>query len=179
MDYFPHTFEGPIERHGVGRSRVIWYNVLFLPQALASELPFDRHPRLRVEGEVADVAVAGAWMPAGDGRRYFMVSPPVLKAAGVGLGAVVEMRFRVDDQDRVDVPESLAAGLRSDLAARRVWDGLTPGKQRGVTHIVRGARTAETERKRVAEVLAALREGDVARLGPPKRRRASAVDATS
>jgi hypothetical protein len=158
--FYPHAFEAPIERHGVGRSRVLWYKVLFLPPQLQAELPFDRHPRLRVEGEVADVPVAGAWMPTGDGRAYFIVSPKVLKAAEVGLGDPVEMRFRIDEQDRVDVPEALAEALSREPTLQAVWDELSAGRRRGLTHLVHAARTPETERRRVAAVLDDLRTGD-------------------
>lgn len=156
MSYFTHAFEGEITRFGVGRARVIWYSVLFLPQDVAPGLPFDLHPRLRVEGEIADVPVAGAWMPTGDGRRYFIVSPKVLKGAGVAVGDVVEMRFRVDDQDRVDVPDALARALARDPAAREAWDRLTPGRRRGLAHLVHGARTEATALRRVEEVLAEI-----------------------
>ncbi|MBY0335030.1 MAG: YdeI/OmpD-associated family protein [Acetobacteraceae bacterium] len=159
MSLYPHAFEGALQRHGVGRDRKVWYAVLFLPPALAAELPFDRFPRLRVEGEIADQPVSGAWMPVGDGRRYFIVSPEVRKAAGAGLGAVLEMRFRVADQDAVEVPEALVRELerRPDLRAR--WDALTPGRRRGLAHLVRGARTEPTRQRRVAEVVAAILDG--------------------
>jgi len=153
MDY---DFEGRIDRFGVGRERKVWYTVLFLPDGLATALPFGRFPRLRVEGEIADVPVAGAWMPTGDGRRYFIVSPRVLKDAGVGLGDLVEMRFGIADQDAVDVPAALADALVRDEGARAAWDALTPGRRRGLAHRVHGARTPETRARRVAEVIAEL-----------------------
>jgi Domain of unknown function (DUF1905) len=90
--FFTHGFEGVIQRFGVGRDRKVWYAVLFLPDAVAADLPFDRHPRLRVRGEIADFSVAGAWMPTGDGRRYFIVSPAVRRGAEVDVGSTVEMR---------------------------------------------------------------------------------------
>jgi hypothetical protein len=173
VDYFPYSFEGPIERHGVGVKKVIWYSVLYLPAELEPELPFALHPRLRVEGEVADVPVAGAWMPAGDGRRYFMVSPSVLRTAGLRLGQVVDMRFRVDDQDRVDVPDALTAALRADPEADAAWRALTPGRQRGLAHLVQSARTEPTQRRRAADIAAALRAGDLTRFGPPSKGRTS------
>ncbi|MEM8793982.1 MAG: DUF1905 domain-containing protein, partial [Pseudomonadota bacterium] len=101
MSYFTHEFTGPIERHGVGKSRVIMYKVLFMPPHFEAELPFKTYPRLRVEGEIADVPVRGAWMPVGDGRRYFIVSPEIKANTGLDIGDEVEMRFRVDDQDFV------------------------------------------------------------------------------
>jgi hypothetical protein len=156
---YPHAFEAPLDRFGVGRTRKIWYTVLFLPPALAAELPFAAHPRLRVEGEIAELPVEGAWMPTGDGRRYFMVSPRVLKQAELAIGDMAEMRFRIADQNAVDVPPELTAGLSGDPVADAAWVTLTPGGRRGFAHLVHGAKSPETRARRVAEVLAALRDG--------------------
>lgn len=145
-----------MRRHGVGRSKVIWYTVLFLPPDLEKNLPFDRHPRLRVEGEIGEMPVAGAWMPAGDGRRYFIVSPTVRKATGARLGTTLEMRFRIADQDAVEVPEALARALAAHPLARAVWDSLTPGRRRGLAHRVSAARTDPTQARRAAEVIESL-----------------------
>ena len=60
MTYFTHDFVGEIALHGVGKSRVITYKVLFMPPRFEAELPFQTYPRLRVEGEIADVPVRGA-----------------------------------------------------------------------------------------------------------------------
>jgi hypothetical protein len=171
VDYYPYRFEGPLARHGVGRAKVVWYTVLFLPDELAAELPFDQHPRLRVEGEIADVPVQGAWMPTGDGRRYFMVSPAVLKAARPEPGQLLEMRFRIDDQERVDVPEALAAALARDGEAAAAWDALTPASAAASRTWSRRPKTPPTQARKVAEVIEALRAGDVSRFGPPARRK--------
>jgi len=155
--FFDHAFEGAIDRFGVGKTRKVWYSVLFLPPEIASDLPFARYPRLRVDGEIADVPVTGAWMPTGDGRRYFIVGPRVFRDASVGVGSVVEMRFRIADQDAVDMPDALAAALLLDADAAKAWAALTPGKQRGLTHSVHGAKTDPTRARRVAEVIASLK----------------------
>ena len=47
MSWFTHEFEAPVEPKGVGRSRNVWYNVVFLPSGMAADLPFARHPRFR------------------------------------------------------------------------------------------------------------------------------------
>lgn len=153
---YDHGFEAPIERFGVGKVRKLWYNVLFMPLDLAATLPFARHPRLRVEGEIADVPVAGAWMPSGDGRRYFIVAPRVLKDAGVDVGDRVEMRFAIADQDAVEMPDELGRALSADRAAGAAWEALTAGKQRGMTHRIHGAKGAATRARRVAEVISEL-----------------------
>lgn len=156
--YYHHNFEGPIERFGVGKTRKVWYTVLFLPTALERQLPFAAHPRLRVDGEIVEVPVTGAWMPTGDGRRYFIVAARVLKEASVGVGQQVEMRFRIADQDAVDVPPELARALRANTRAKAAWDALSAGKQRGLTHPIHSAKTTTTRERRVLETIAALTE---------------------
>ena len=131
--------------------------MLFLPADLEGVLPFARYPRLRVDGEIADIPISGAWIPTGDGRRYIIVAPRVVRDAGVRVGSLVEMRFRIADQDAVDMPEALSAALALDPAAANVWSNLTPGKKRGFAHIVHGAKTDPTRTRRVAEVIAALK----------------------
>lgn len=159
MSYFTHEFIDEIALHGVGKSRVVTYKVLFLPPRFEAELPFDTYPRLRVEGEIADVPVRGAWMPVGDGRRYFIVSPQVKAQTGLDVGDEVEMRFRVDDQDYVEMPRSLELALSAHAAASSQWDKLTPGKKRMFTNHVFSAKTAPTEQRRIDEALIAISEG--------------------
>ncbi|WP_198669280.1 YdeI/OmpD-associated family protein [Blastomonas sp. UPD001] len=153
---YPYSFEAPIEKFGVGRARKIWYNVLFLPDALRSELPFGLYPRLRVDGEIADVPMSNAFIPAGDGRNYVIVAPNVLADAGVTLGNQVEMRFRVADQDRVDAPHELLAALSADSEANELWQQLTPGRRRMVAQHVTSAKTVETGERRIQEALEAI-----------------------
>jgi hypothetical protein len=154
--FYPFTFEAPMERHGVGRTRKIWYTVVFLPAEIAMRLPFERHPQLRVEGEIADVPIKGAFIPAGDGRWYIIVSPATLKSADLRLGQIVEMRFRVSDQDSVDVPDVLDRALSRDGQARDAWVRLTTGRRRGLAYYVATAKTDPTQHRRVAAVLAAI-----------------------
>jgi hypothetical protein len=173
MDWFPHAFEGRIDRHGVGRDRKVRYTVVFLPDAIARDLPFDRHPQLRIEGEVADVPVAGAFLSAGDGWRYLIVSPATLEQAGVGPGDAVEVRFRVADQEAVEVPDALDRALALDPPAKAAWNALTVGRRRGLAVHVAGAKTEATRSRRIAAVLSAVageprpgaEEKDVRRLG--------------
>ena len=159
MSYFTHDFIDEIALHGIGKSRVITYKVLFLPPHFETELPFKTYPRLRVQGEIADVPVRGAWMPVGDGRRYFIVSPLVKSQTGFDVGDEVEMRFRVDDQDYVEVPRSLELALITNDAASSQWDKLTPGKKRMFTNHVLSAKTGPTEQRRIDEAIAAISEG--------------------
>ena len=155
-DPYPYHFEAEIERFGVGKTRKIWYSVLMLPDALRRELPFGTYPRLRVDGEIADVPVSNAFIPTGDGRNYVIVGPEVRESAAVDVGDVVTMRFAVSDQDHVDVPEALDTALDADRAAADAWSALTPGKRRALAQHVRSAKTDATRGRRVGEALDAL-----------------------
>ena len=159
MTYFTHEFVGKIDQHGVGKARVITYKVLFMPARFEAVLPFKTYPRLRVEGEIADVPVRGAWMPVGDGKRYFIVSPQIKANTGLDVGDKVEMRFRIDDQDYVDVPAALNTALKSDDAVYARWDKLTAGNKRMFTNHVFSAKTPPTEQRRVDEAMVAITEG--------------------
>jgi len=158
MSLFTHEFEAPLELHGVGISRVIWYHVLMMPDSIAQELPLRTYPRLRVRGEIVDIPVAGAWIPTGDGRHYFIVSPAVRKGTGALLGDTLDMRFVVDDQDRVDVPAPLTDALSKRPEMQAVWQGLTPGRRRGLAHKVAQAKTDLTVQRRIQEVMDTLSE---------------------
>lgn len=156
MAFFTYEFEASLSIHGVGKSRVIWYQVLFMPLPIAAQLPLRAHPRLRVRGEIVDIPVAGAWLPTGDGHHYFIVSPAVRKGTGARLGDVLGMRFLIDDQERVDVPPALEAALTAKPELRAVWQGLSPGKRRGHAHRVAQAKSNATEQRRIQEVMTAL-----------------------
>ncbi len=157
MGLFTHEFEAPLATHGVGKSRVIWYQVLFMPRALADTLPMKAHPRLRVRGEIVDIPVAGAWMPTGDGRHYFIVSPTVRKGTSARLGDMLDMRFVIDVQDRVDMPPALSEALALHPAMHAIWMKLTPGQRRGHAHLVAQAKTDSTRQRRIESVLETLR----------------------
>ncbi|MEM9027066.1 MAG: YdeI/OmpD-associated family protein [Pseudomonadota bacterium] len=154
--FFPFAFETPIEKFGVGKKKVIWYNVLIVPDHVCKQLPLSDHPRLRIEGEIADVPVANALMPTGDGRYYVIVAPNVLKDGNVRLGHIVEMRFRIADQDHVDVPPELERAIVATETAQAHWQSLTPGKKRMLAKHVRSSKTALTRVRRTDEAIAAL-----------------------
>ena len=90
------------------------------------------------------------------GRWYLLVSKKAMKAAGVSLGDDVEVRFRIADQEAVDVPHDLERALEADAVALARWYALTPGKKRGLAFRVAQAKRPETRAKRTAEVLEAL-----------------------
>lgn len=163
MFHFPYQFEAMVEPHDLGTYR---YTVVFLTDNIVPLLPFDRHPRLRISGEINDHPMTGAWQPS-RGRWYLMLSKPLLRATRLEIGMFAEVRFRMEAQDEVELPASLVRALAHDSVIKTRFVALTPGKQRALSHRVLSAKTAPTEARRVAEVIAwlAAGESDIRRLG--------------
>ncbi len=150
MSYFDYSFEAPISTHDVGSSRYR-YTVIWLDEDVARDLPLNAHPKLRIIGEINDVPFRSALTPV-RGRWYVLVSKTQLREMDARVGDPVEVRFSIDDQDAVDVPEALSAALKSNAPMAKLWADLTPGKQRGLAYRVASAKTEATQKKRVAEV---------------------------
>ncbi|MEM9751225.1 MAG: YdeI/OmpD-associated family protein [Pseudomonadota bacterium] len=154
--FFPFAFEAPIEKFGVGKKRVIWYHVVIAPADICANLPLANYPRLRIEGEIADIPIANALMPTGDGRHYIIIAPTILKASGARVGDLVDVRFRIADQDHVDTPAELARAIARQRRFEDAWDALTPGKKRMLAQHVQSAKTPTTRAKRTREAIEAL-----------------------
>lgn len=150
--WFPHVFETQIVHHDLGTYR---YTVVFLDDEIASVLPFAEQPRLRISAEVAEVPMSGAWQPS-RGRWYLMLGKPLLKAAGKQVGDGVEVRFRLEEPDTLELPETLSRALDADPAIRSAFELQTIGKQRALAHRIASAKTTATAMKRIAEVVDAL-----------------------
>lgn len=148
MAYFTHRFDTTIALHPVGTYH---YTVVYLPADLAAGLPFAQSPRLRVEADVAGISVDGAWQPAG-GRWYLMLPKVPLRKAGLGVGATVEVAFRLAPQDSVTLPPELQQALSAEPAVQAAWRRFTPGQQRGLAHLVASARRPETRQARLDQV---------------------------
>ena len=156
MFHFPYQFEAMVEPHDLGSYR---YTVVFLAEDLVAELPFARHPRLRISGEINDHPMTGAWQPS-RGRWYLMLSKPLLRATGLDIGMMAEVRFRIEPQDEVELPASLVRALSEDAVVKARFAALTPGKQRALSYRILSAKTPVTEARRVAEVVDWLAAGE-------------------
>lgn len=162
--YFPHSFTAEIVQHDVGSERYR-YTVIFVPEEVKAALPLAEHPKLRITGEVDDHPIEAALTPV-RGEHYILLSRKLLAAIGKRLGDEVELRFRIADQDAVEVPERLAAALARDPAMRALWEAATPGKQRALAYMVASARRAATQDQRIAKVAGVLR-GEIDLNGRP------------
>lgn len=77
----------------------------------------------------------------------------ILASLLVCLGDMLDMRFVIDDQDRVDVPAALEDALNARPELRAIWERTTPGKRRGLAHRVAQAKTSGTVLRRIQEVI--------------------------
>jgi hypothetical protein len=154
MSYFEHECEAVVTQHPVGK---YLYSVVFLDPALATQLPFKQFPKLRFEGEANDHPFAAAWQPS-KGRHFAMLSKSLLKETGLKPGDVVHIRFRVADQEAVDVPPEILAAIEGNPDFATLWNSLTPGRKRGFSIWVGDAKSADVRGRRLLALIEGLRE---------------------
>ncbi|MEO1363578.1 MAG: YdeI/OmpD-associated family protein [Pseudomonadota bacterium] len=144
------TFEAQIEPMEWGKNT---YTIVRLPGDAMRALPEGTR---RIEGEFADhpVNLALTRAPVIDGT-FVYTGKTFLRDSGLTPGEVFDARIRPADPDAVDTPEDVAAALRS--AGRSAdWAALTPGRQRGLLHLVNSAKRADTRTKRIARLISEL-----------------------
>lgn len=157
MSFYPFEFEAPVSRHSMGTNSrgELFYTVIYVPPHILADMGEAYHPKIRVEGEVADLPFSAALMPS-RGQVYLMAPKALLKQIDEGAGELLNVRFKIADQDAVDVPPALADALERRADAAEAWEVLTPGKRRGLAYRVGTAKTAPTIAKRIKEVFDAL-----------------------
>ncbi len=138
---------------------------MFVPGDITVELPLNEYPRLRVSGEVSDFPIEASLTPM-RGRWYILLSKKMLKAIDASVGDTVSVRFRIADQDAVEVPDFLEAALKRNATMKELWEQATSGKKRGLAYRVASAKTDATRQKRVDEIFGILR-GELDMRGKP------------
>lgn len=129
---------------------------IFLPAEIIRQLP---KGRVRVKGTFNGAPFALAVQHLKDGSRYFAVSAPLRKAAGIDLGDKVAVAFKTVDPDNVEIPEELEAVLAQDDRAREAWDKLTKGYQRGLIHYVTSVKNIDSRISRAIDTLNRAKAG--------------------
>ncbi|MEM6451227.1 MAG: YdeI/OmpD-associated family protein [Cyanobacteria bacterium P01_D01_bin.105] len=89
-----------------------------------------------------------------------MLSKKFLKQGRFEIDNWLTVRFQIDDQDAVDVPDLLNQALSQEPQAKATWDRLSPGKRRGLAYRVSSAKTEPTQMRRVAKVIEMLVLGE-------------------
>jgi Domain of unknown function (DUF1905)/Bacteriocin-protection, YdeI or OmpD-Associated len=94
------------------------------------------------------------------GGRYLLpLSAENRTAAGVAAGDRVDVEVELDTAPRtVDVPADLAAALDGDAGTRERFDALPYTHRKEHVRVVESAKAEATRQRRVAGVLAALRD---------------------
>ncbi len=152
MEFYPFDYETEVTIRDFGKYHYVCVN---LPEDMASALPFDEHPRLRVKGEMAGYDFEGAWQPQKGGPYWLMIPKDIRKAAELTIGDPIRVAFGVADQDAVSVPPELAEAL-DEAGLMEDWEALTPGRRRGLCYTVEKAKAAATKQKRIDEIFTLL-----------------------
>ena len=128
-----------------------------LPRFL--EIPADAVRELEPEGTtpvevtLGDTPVGRRTLKAWGGDRdvwFINLTAAQCDAAGIDTGDTVEVRVR---KASAELPEELADLIERSDGARRAWNALTPGARRMLSEHVRGAKRAETRRRRARRAL--------------------------
>ena len=90
------------------------------------------------------------------GKFMIPVSHEVRSAADVAGGDTLDTAPRV-----LELPEDFAVALGGDAAAKAFFEGLSYSNQRRYTPSIGGAKTVETQARRVAKAIEELRSGKV------------------
>lgn len=118
---------------------------IFLPEAIIKTLP---KGRVRAKGTFNQTPFALGVQYKKDGSRFFVVSLVLRKAAKLKIGDAVDVKFKLVDPEKVDLPEELEAVLAQDDEAKKAWDKITPGLQRGIIHYITSTKNIDLRIKR-------------------------------
>jgi len=80
-------------------------------------------------------------------------------AAFIDDGAKTMQRPREAAKPAPETPAELAAALKKNRAAQKVWSGFSPSAQREYTDWITEAKRAETKEKRIAQAIEWIAEG--------------------
>lgn len=94
------------------------------------------------------------------GRNMIGLSKAARADLGVDIGDAVEATIALDTAERaVEIPDDLLAALDAEPALREAFDALAFTHRKEHARSVADAKRAETRERRIAAVVAAVREG--------------------
>ncbi|SDD50706.1 protein of unknown function [Algoriphagus faecimaris] len=89
---------------------------------------------------------------------YLMVNQEHRKNLGLDLGTVVQVKLEKDESEfGQEVPEEFQVLLDQDEDGRSYFEGLTPGKQRSLIHLVVKVKNSESRMKKSLAIMHHLR----------------------
>jgi Bacteriocin-protection, YdeI or OmpD-Associated/Domain of unknown function (DUF1905) len=128
-----------------------------VPANIVAGLGSTKHPKVRVA--INDYTYRSSVASMG-GRFMLGVSATVREGAGVAGGDTVDVEIELDTESReVVVPPDLAAALKRDAEAKRVFESLSYSKKQRFVLPIEDAKTDETRARRIAKTVEALRAG--------------------
>jgi hypothetical protein len=129
---------------------------IFLPKEIIKALP---DGRLRVKGTMNQTQFALGIQYKKDGGRFFVVSLVLRKAAQLKMGDNVDVKFKLVDPEKVDLPEELEEVLAQDDEGLKAWSKITPGLQRGIIHYITSTKNVDLRIKRSIQMVNRAKTG--------------------
>ena len=129
---------------------------IFLPIAVINNLSTGR---LRVKGTLNKTPFELGIQYKKDGGRFFVVSLILRKAANIKIGDTVDVKFKLVDAEKVELPEELEAVLAQDEDGHKAWGKVTPGVQRGIIHYITSTKNIDLRIKRSIQMVNRAKTG--------------------
>jgi hypothetical protein len=143
-----YEFAAPVLRYVEGG--MTWHYVP-LPDEVADGL-IDDGVR-RVIATINHVPFNRAILRRRTGERYIVASRSLLRDVSASFGDTVIVDIKPDPNPNApEIPEELVAALDNDPEAASRFYGMTPGKQRSLSHYVSSAKRQGTREKRALEL---------------------------
>lgn len=131
--------------------------VVELPKDVLAKLPAGR---VRVEGKLNHVPFNLAVQSKKNGPKYLSVSKAMCRTAGVKAGDNVKVSFTIVDNDKLDLPEEMAAVLAQDDEGAKKWKRLTVGLQRSLVHYINSSKNIDVRIERALYLIDKVKSGD-------------------
>lgn len=113
-------------------------------------------PRMRVAGTIDGTPIRSSLMPRGGGTLFLVVPQPIRERIGKHAGDEVELAIAIDAKPVIyRVPPDLNAALGP---LRRRFDAIAPSQRKIYIESVTQAKQAETRHRRIAKVVAEVRQ---------------------
>lgn len=91
---------------------------------------------------------------------YIYVGKALLKKAGLSAGEAIKIQLATDDSEyQFEMPEELAEVLATDADAHRIFHALTPGRQRGLIHLVAMVKKMDKKIERALRIADKIKAG--------------------
>ena len=131
---------------------------------IAIHLPFDpaeawgERERYYLAGTIGPYPMRGVVVP-GDGEPALELGPAWCRDPRMGAGATLQVTLRPEGPQLDSIAPDFAEALEAEPQARRFFESLATFYRNGFVAWVEGAKRPETRAKRIAETVAALKQG--------------------